>query len=115
MTVPVVKEHKKIMDEIDDAYSASIRAATGLRTFMVRPKGKANTREYFLAFYHAFFGMYMHTRSLPGMEHFKRKEELERWFKVRGEITHQRIDTGLDLFAEYQHEILTNSIVSVTR
>lgn len=114
MTVPVIREHKKITDEIDDMYVTAIDTATSLKTFMVRPKG-ANLREYFLIFYRAFFGLYLHTRRLPGMESKTEEDILDKWFAISGPISPKRIEIGLRLFAKYQGKLLDNSIVSVNR
>lgn len=113
-TVPVVREHKKITDEIDDMYVAAINSAANLRTSMVRSVG-ADKREYFLIFYRAFYGLYLHTSELTGMESFADGEHVMRWFKLSGPITPRRIDVGLDLFTNYRKELLKNSIVSVSR
>lgn len=114
MTVPVVKEHKKITDEIDDMYVAAINSAARLRTFMVMPRG-ADMREYFLIFYNSFYGLFLHTHKLPGMTTSKKEVQIMMWFKISGPITLKRIELGLDLFATYQGELLDNSIVAVTR
>ena len=96
-------------------YVTGIDAAADLRTFMVRPKG-ANMREFFLIFYRSFYGLFLHTRTLPGMNISKEEEKkIMRWFKISGPITFERVEVGLDLFAEYQKKLLDNSIVSVTR
>lgn len=114
MTVPVVREHKKITDEIDDMYVTAIDSAASLRTFMVRPKG-ANMREYFLIFYRAFYGLFLHTHKLPGMPKSAKEAQILAWFKIAGPITPRRVEMGLDLFAVYQGELLDNSVVSVSR
>ena len=114
MTVPVVREHKKITDEIDDMYVAAINSAARLRTFMVRPCG-ADRREHFLIFYNAFYGLFLHTHKLPGMPKSVKEAQILAWFKISGQISPRRIEMGLDLFATYQGELLDNSVVSVSR
>jgi len=114
MTVQVVREHKRITDEIDDMYITAINSAVHLRTFMVRPKG-ANMKEYFLIFFSSFYALYLHTSDLPGMEDFSKKPMIWRWFSLQGPISTRRIEVGLDLFSEYKTELLAKAIVSVTR
>lgn len=119
-----VKEHKKITDDIDDAYMGTVRAAATLNTFLAGTGG-GSKRESFLSFYDAFFGLFSHTRHMNGMDELDSKkyslvDELEGWFRDARLPKFKRlpdafISDGIDLFTAYQKKLILKGILTLTR
>jgi hypothetical protein len=132
--VQSVKEHRKVTEDIDDAYIATIQAATNMQSFLVGVTG-GSRREQFLAFHRSFYTLFAHTRYMTGMNKAEAKKEggkeedsyvlvddLEAWFLDCKNINVRRknfpsdfIEDGLVLFAEYQKKLLTIGVVTITR
>jgi hypothetical protein len=118
--IPFVREHKTISEDIDEAYKATIYAASEIRTYLLHPKGQGGNRnEVFLSFYRPFNGLFMHTRhstTVKNNQEFQNlTEEIDKWFKYRGRITIRLMEAGLDLFERYQKEILQAAIIMPQR
>ena len=114
--IPAVRDHKKIGDDIDDAYVACVAAATEMRTYLVKPMG--NRMEIFLTFYEPFVGLFLHTRNLKEMElpdNDALVAKIERYINFTGVPTMQRMRYGIYLFESYQKELLTKSVVIPSR
>jgi hypothetical protein len=114
--ISAVRDHKKIGDDIDDAYIACVAATTDLRTYLVRPLG--NRMEKFLAFYEPFTGLFLHTVNLKEMATPDDEQligEISRWIEFQGVPSMKRMRYGIHLFQRYQKELLTKSIVVPSR
>lgn len=114
--IPTIKDHKKVGDDIDEAYMACIAAATDVRTYLVRPVG--NRVVVFLAFYEPFAGLFLHTRNLTEMKDADEEgviSSIDEWLDFTGIPTRRRMKYGLLLFEKYQKLILMNGVVIPTR
>jgi len=113
MTVPLSESTRRLQTK-STICTSQPSTLSQLKPALCGPLERTN-REYFLVFYRAFYGLFLHTRKLPGMESYSKEKQVMMWFKISGPISPRRIEIGLDLFAEYQAELLNHSIVSVSR
>ena len=114
--VPAIKDHKKVGDDIDDAYVACLAAAADLHTYLVKPRG--NRMEVFVAFYEPFVGLFMHTRNLTEMaksDDVTVRDLIASWIEFKGVPTLKRMRYGLYLFKRYQKELLMKGVVVPSR
>jgi hypothetical protein len=65
--VQQVREHKKIIDEIDEMYMDTVYAVSNVQANLVW-KGGRNRIEQFKMFYRSFYALFSHTRYMKGVD-----------------------------------------------
>ena len=115
--VAVIREHKKVSDEIDDVYTAAVSAATDLKSQLATGRLIGNKTELFLYFYRPFFGLYVHTRFSKDLRTADLRplmDSLDLWFD-ENKVDQDRMHRGLKLFDKYQREIMQAEIISTRK
>lgn len=112
-------DHKRISDELDQAYSEAIKAATHAQCFLTHRHGNAN--EVYNLFYDPFVNLFMHTRATREMMkdnmYKKQIDAIERWMQKssRRHDVRMLIREGLVLFRDYQKAVITSGAVIIRK
>lgn len=128
--VQSVREHRKVTDDIDDAYMETIRSAASMRAFLVSRTG-GNKREQFLSFYQSFYELFEHTRYMDKIDvdevskdnprkKYNLVKEIEGWFddceKPRfKKLPMEFIRDGINLFSAYRKKLIANGAITIKR
>jgi len=123
MSSEVIREHRKISDEIDDVYMAAVAGCTDVQVFLTRPRG--NPGEIFFRFYAPFYELFQYTYQYPEMKSLDENtiKEMKAWFwkkppifsSKKPEAFRRHANQGLEHFQKYQHKLIASAIVSVKR
>lgn len=114
----IARDHKKIGDELDDIYIEAISAATYAKSYLVHKRGNPN--EIFHQFYLPFVALFMHTRFTREMskdDYTDLINSLDRWVNKGSRTTtiHALLREGLQLFSQYQCEVIKSGAVVIKR
>jgi len=123
MSSEVIREHKKISDEIDDVYMAAVAGCTDVQVFLTRPRG--NPGEIFSRFYAPFYELFQHTYQYPDMKSLDKEniKEIKEWFwkkppkfsSKKPEAFYHHATQGLQHFQKYQSALMASAIVNIRR
>jgi hypothetical protein len=112
---PIVREHKKLGDELDDIYIEAVNASAFARGYLVHKKGNPN--ELFFQFYYPFSALFQHTRFLPELKNADEQliKDIDAWIAIEQRPTRSIMRKGLELFSDYQKILLQQGAIAVKR
>lgn len=113
--IPIVRDHKKLGDELDDVYIEAVNASMLARGYLKHRKG--NPTEIFFQFYYPFGALFQHTRFLREMKGVDDDlvGKIDAWFQIEGKPRPSVMTSGLDLFSRYQEHLLQKGIIILKR
>lgn len=123
MDSEVLREHKKISDEIDDAYMAAVAGCTDVQVFLSHPQGNPN--EIFFRFYAPFFELFQYTYQYPDMKSLDKDTitKMWDWFQKKPpkyspkkpDAFYHHINQGLKYFQKYQGILMVSAVININR
>ena len=123
MSQEVLREHKKISDEIDDVYMATVAGCTDVQVFLTRPKG--NPSDIFFRFYTPFYELFQYTYQCTELKTLDKAttDEIWKWFRTKppqfssrnSEGFYRHASQGLQHFQKFQNVLIVSAVVSIKR
>lgn len=108
------KEHRSIIDAIDEAYNLSILGMTEIQSWIQKNRGMPRDI-IFMQFYKPFMFLFKSTYKAPMMKvNQELIDKINEWLIMK-EINVKRIRQGFALFEAYQEQLFNTGVINIKR